>query len=135
MDSVEIMRNTKSFAIIGASAKEESYGFKLVKNLIDAGYVVYPMNPKYPKIYGINTFQFFSDLPDSPNNIVLAMSLANNLIALEQIEANCNSYIWFPPECWNDEIIAKAKDKNLKFLKDVCPIGTYLLLNFSSEIK
>lgn len=56
------------------------------------------------------------------------MSPANNLKALEQIEDTCESYLWFPLECWNEELLDKAKGKNLKILLDVCPIGTYLKL-------
>lgn len=57
MNEVEEMKETRTFAIIGASAKEESYGFKLVKNLIDVGYKVFPINPKYPLIYALKSYQ------------------------------------------------------------------------------
>ena len=128
MDAVEIMRNTKSFAIIGASAKEDSYGYKLVKNLTDVGYKVYPINPKYPEIYGIKTYQGLGELPETPDNIVFAMSPNNNLKSLENINIEKATYIWFPPECWNYELIDKAEEMKIQVLQDVCPIGTYLKL-------
>ena len=135
MDAVEIMRKTKSFAIIGASAKEDSYGYKLVKNLTDVGYKVYPINPKYPEIYEIKTYQGLGELPDTPDNIVFAMSPYNNLKSFENLNIEKTTYIWFPPECWNDELIAKAKEMNIQVLQDVCPIGTYLkLFNSKKEI-
>lgn len=127
--AINTMEKTKTFAIIGASAKEESYGFKLVKNLTDVGYIVFPINPKYPLIYGLKSYQSLNETSERVDNIVLAMSPANNLKVLEQINENCESYVWFPPECWNEELINKAKEKKLNFLLDVCPIGTYLKLN------
>ena len=134
MNAVEIMKNTKSFAIIGASAKEDSYGYKLVKNLTDVGYKVYPINPKYPEIYEIKTYQGLGELPEAPDNIVFAMSPHNNLKSLENLNIEKTTYIWFPPECWNDELIVKALEMNIQVLQDVCPIGTYLELNAMKQI-
>lgn len=129
MNAVEIMDKTKSFAIIGASAKESSYGFELVKVLTDLNYLVFPINPKYPKIYGLKTYANIFDLLEEPNNIVLAMSPANNLKYIDSLVEFKNSYVWLPPECWNMELVEKAESLHLKYLKDDCPIGTYLKLN------
>lgn len=127
--AINTIKKTKTFAVVGASAKEESYGFKLVKNLTDVGYKVFPINPKYPLIYGLKSYQSLKEISETVDNIVLAMSPANNLKAIEQLEEICESYVWFPPECWNEALIDKAKERKLKFLLDVCPIGTYLKLN------
>ncbi len=135
MNAVEIMRNTKSFAIIGASAKEDSYGFKLVKLLADEGYIVYPINPKYPEIYGLKAFKSVVDTPDIPENIVLAMSALNNIKVLEALKNYKNSYVWLPPECWDEELVIKAVEMDLNILKNKCPIGTYLKLNVLSKNK
>lgn len=135
MDAVEIMRNTNSFAIIGASAKEDSYGFKLVKLLADEGYNVYPINPKYPEIYGLKTFKSVVDTPDIPENLVLAMSALNNIKVLEALKNYKTSFVWFPPECWNDELVIKAVEMDLNILKDRCPIGTILRLKALSKNK
>lgn len=132
-DAVEIMKTTKSFAIIGASAKEDSYGFKLVKSLTDVGYKVFPINPKYPDIYGLTTYKSIDDLPELPENIVLAMSAVNNIKILNLLQNFKNSYIWLPPECWNDELFKKASAMDLKILKDKCPIGTYIKLNVQQK--
>ncbi len=135
MDAVEIMRNTKSFAIIGASAKEGSYGFKLVKLLADEGYIVYPINPKYSEIYGLKTFKSAVDTPDIPENIVLAMSALNNIKVLEAIKNYKTSFVWLPPECWDDELITKAVEFDLNILKNKCPIGAFLKLKYLSKNK
>ena len=135
MEAFEIMRKTKSFAIIGASAKEESYGFKLVKNLKDVGYTVFPINPKYPEIYGLRTYKSVTDIKEIPDNIVLAMSAVNNIKVLSSLQNFKCSFIWLPPECWNDELVNKASEMKLKILKDKCPIGTFLKLKVLSNNK
>jgi len=123
------MRKTKSFAIIGASANEESYGFKLVKSMADVGYTVFPINPKYPEIYSLMTYKSIKDLKEIPDNIVLAMSAINNLKVLSSLQNFKSSFIWLTPECWNEELYIKSIEMDLKILKDQCPIGTYLKIN------
>ncbi len=135
MVAVAIMKNTISFAIIGASAKEDSYGLKLVKFLTDEGYIVYPINPIYPEIYGLKTFKSVADTPDIPENLVLAMSAMNNIKVLGALKNYKTSFVWLPPECWNDELVNKANEMDLKILKDLCPIGTYIKLKALQNIK
>jgi len=46
---------------------------------------VYPINHKYPEIYGIKTYQGLGELLDTPDNIVFAISPDNNLKSLENL--------------------------------------------------
>ena len=132
MNEIEIMRKTKSFAIIGASAREDSYGFKLVMNLTKVGYKVFPINPKYGEIYGLKTYKSLSEIKEPVENIVFSMSPENNINILSQSELP-DAYVWFPPECWTDDLINLATNKNLNFQKDKCPIGTYLKINLKKD--
>lgn len=128
MDAIEVMKNTKTFAILGASAREDSYGYELVKILSDLNYRVFPINPKYDEIYNLKCFKSYKDIDERVDNLVFAMSPQNSIKVLSFIE-NIDCYVWFPPECWDDEVIEIAKSKQLKYLKDVCPIGTYLKMS------
>jgi len=128
-DPIEVMKTTKTFAIVGASANEKSYGFKLVKNLSDLGYQIFPVNPKYQSIYGKQCFKSISDLPLKAENLVFALSPENSFKLIEQLNIDWDCYVWFPPECWNEELKALAQRKGLKYFIDSCPIGTYLKLH------
>lgn len=54
---------------------------------------MYPINPKYPEIYGLKTFKSAEDTPDIPENIVLAMSVANNIKVLETLKNYKTSFV------------------------------------------
>ena len=43
----EILRDIKTIAVVGISKDEEKDSFKVMKFLIDKGYTVFPVNPKY----------------------------------------------------------------------------------------
>jgi len=68
--SVENLNNIfkpKSIAVIGASATAGSAGYRVFRNLIGSGYegVVYPVNPKYESVLGVQAYQSVTDLPKS----------------------------------------------------------------------
>lgn len=45
-----------TYAVVGATNNEEKYGYKVLKDLADAGFKVLPINPKYDQVCGINAF-------------------------------------------------------------------------------
>jgi acetyltransferase len=70
--------NPKSIAVIGASDRKGSVGYKLLNNLISAGYkgIVYPVNPGKEMIQGISAYSSMKDLPDKPDLAVIAVRAA-----------------------------------------------------------
>ena len=55
----------KSIAVIGASNKRESAGYRIFRNLIGSGFegIVYPINPKHESIQGVQAYKTIEDLP------------------------------------------------------------------------
>ncbi|RLI60400.1 MAG: acetyl CoA synthetase subunit alpha [Candidatus Asgardarchaeum californiense] len=55
----------KSIAVIGASNKSGSAGYRIFRNLIGSGYegVVYPINPNRESVQGVQAFPSVDDLP------------------------------------------------------------------------
>ncbi|UCE16438.1 MAG: CoA-binding protein, partial [Candidatus Bathyarchaeota archaeon] len=51
------------FAVVGASRDSEKYGYQVYKDLREAGYRVYPVNPKADKILGDKCYLNLRDLP------------------------------------------------------------------------
>ena len=62
----------KTIAVIGASNREGTVGYALIKNLIGSGFkgTVYPINFKNKSIYGVRSY---SSLKDTRDNIDLAV--------------------------------------------------------------
>jgi acetyltransferase len=55
----------KSIAVIGASDRIGSAGYRIFRNLIGSGYggVVFPVNPKRESVQGVQAYKTISDLP------------------------------------------------------------------------
>ena len=75
-NSLDPLLRPKSVAILGASKTEDSVGQWTLKNLQKGGYkgVIYPINPSYDSIQGISCFKSVSQLPETPDLAIFAVS-------------------------------------------------------------
>ena len=66
----------RSLAIVGASRRADSVGHTLIRQLIQGGFAgaVYPVNPKYQDIEGLTCYGTLADLPEAPEQAVLAVA-------------------------------------------------------------
>ncbi|PVX26050.1 MAG: hypothetical protein CW691_02615, partial [Candidatus Bathyarchaeum sp.] len=72
--NLEKIFDPQSIAIIGASDKEGSVGYALMKNLTEGGYQgkVYPVNIHKTEILGFNAYQTVDQLPETVDLAVIA---------------------------------------------------------------
>jgi acyl-CoA synthetase (NDP forming) len=75
----------ETFCIVGASSKEKSIGYELLKSIRDYGYTgkVLPVNPKANEILG---FKCFKSIEEISETIDLAMVVVPKAIAEESID-------------------------------------------------
>ena len=57
MKSIDILRDFKNFAVLGATIDEEKYGFKIVQRLCEIGKTVYPISPKYEEVNSLKAYK------------------------------------------------------------------------------
>ena len=62
-----------SVAIIGATERLHSVGATVLRNVIDGGFKgpVYPVNPKYASLAGLETYASVSQLPEAPDLAII----------------------------------------------------------------
>ncbi len=61
-----------SVAVIGASERAKSVGEQVLRNILEGGFTgeIYPVNPKYKKVQGLNCYPSISDI-DHPVDLVV----------------------------------------------------------------
>lgn len=81
---METFFNPSSVAIVGATEKPGSLPGVILKNLIDMGFQgkVYPVNPKYKTVFGLQCFSSILDIPDEValNVIAIPAPLVLNVV-------------------------------------------------------
>lgn len=75
MSELKSFMNPESVAIVGASRNPRSFGYRIVKNLLDIGFrgKIYPVNPKAEEIADIKAYKSLADLPESAELVVIAL--------------------------------------------------------------
>ncbi|HDJ26423.1 MAG TPA: CoA-binding protein, partial [Candidatus Bathyarchaeota archaeon] len=61
------------FAVVGASRDPNKYGHRVFKDLLEAGYEVYPVNPKADEILGRKCYPDLRSLPKKPDVVVFVV--------------------------------------------------------------
>ena len=90
MSALKRIFEPNTVAVIGASNKEGSVGYALIKNMIGSGFkgTVYPINFKHKSIYGVRSY---STLRDTRDQIDLAI-IATPSATVPDLVKECGEY-------------------------------------------
>ena len=119
----QILRTRKTYALIGASADPEKYSFELLSTMRNAGYTVYPVNPRYETIGALPCYPSLAAVPERPDVAISALAPHNTERVIEQVAEQRIPVVWLPPNCGSEAAVAKAERLGLGIVYDVCPIG------------
>jgi hypothetical protein len=120
----EILRTRKTYALIGATQDMLNYSYELLFTMLEHGYTVYPINPRYEKIEDQRCYASLADLPEKPEVVIITLAPHNTETVLDQIAAQGVTTVWLPPGSWSEAALTKAQVLGLELLHNVCPIGT-----------
>jgi predicted CoA-binding protein len=63
----DFLRKGNVFAVVGVSRNPAKYGHQVYKDLKEAGYVVYAVNPNVDEVLGDRCYHSLSELPEKPD--------------------------------------------------------------------
>ena len=84
--SLDAIFRPMSIAVIGASRREQSLGFKVLDNLIMHGFdgAVYPVNPNSEIVHSMKCYPSVEDIPDPVNLAIIVVPKEYVAEALDQ---------------------------------------------------
>ncbi len=118
-----ILKNTKTIALIGASVKEERPSNSVMRNLLNRGYQVFPVNPGHAggKILGQECFARLTDIPHEIDMVdVFRQSNAVPDIVDQAIRCKVKT-LWLQLEIGHAEAEAKARENGITVVSNRCP--------------
>lgn len=101
-------------AVIGASTDPSKYGNKSVRAHLQAGYEVYPVNPKEPTVEGLTAYKSVLDVPVELDRITIYLPPPVGLKVLPDIARKGAKEIFFNPGSESREIFEKAESLGIK---------------------
>jgi acetate---CoA ligase (ADP-forming) len=84
--ALDLLLNPRSIAIVGASQREDSIGFRVIQNLRRMKFsgTIYPVNPRYEEVAGLRCFPKLSALPERVDAAFLGVPAAQGPDLLDE---------------------------------------------------
>jgi len=116
----EFLNKTNIFAVAGASRDPKKYGHQVYKNLKEAGYEVYPVNPNTDKILGSKCYRDLGDLPTKPDVVDIVVPPR----VTEEIVKTCKrlgiTKVWMQPGSESETAIEFCIKNYIDVVYGVC---------------
>ncbi len=114
------LRKENIFAVVGVSRDKKKYGCKVYKNLKDAGYKVYPINPNIDKIDGEKCYPSLSKLPEKPNIVDTVVPPAVTEKTVKECKKLGIKRVWMQPGSESEKTVNFCKENNIEVIYNVC---------------
>lgn len=107
-----------SCVILGASADRSKFGNKSVRAHVQAGYEVYPVNPKSEEIEGLSAYASIAELPVTDvDRVSVYLPPAIGMQVVEEIATLTVGEVWFNPGSESPELLAHAQAHGLNIVQ------------------
>ena len=117
---MECLDKKNVFAVVGASRNPKKYGHQVYKDLRNAGYRVYPVNPNANEVLGDKCYPSLEHLPVKPDVADLVVPPQ----VTEQVVKNCKRLgikkVWMQPGSESETAINFCKENEIDVVHGVC---------------
>ena len=116
----DFLNKTNVFAVVGASRDQSKYGHQVYRDLRDAGYKCYPVNPSADEILGDKCYSSLDSLPEKPQVVVFVVppTVTNQILKI------CKKLgikkVWMQPGSESDTALNFCKENNIEVVHEVC---------------
>jgi len=115
-------KNTIGF--IGATIQKDKWGYKKYKEIKNAGFDVYPINPKYSEIDGNRCFSSLKELTEflngKPDFVITIVPPKITEKIVEQCRNLGIDKIWMQPGSESKNAIDFCKDNGIEVIHNIC---------------
>jgi predicted CoA-binding protein len=119
-DVKEILMKYRKIALVGASPKPERDAYRVMKYLLEHGYEVYPVNPRYGEVLGRKCYPSVLDILDDVEIVDLFVRPEFTMDYVEQAIKKGAKVVWFQFNTYNREAFRKAKEAGLTAVAHRC---------------
>ena len=112
--------NRRIWAVVGVSQDPTKYGARIFRTLRDAGYTVYPVNPKGGELDGSPVYASLADLPAKPDvvDLVVPPTVTEQLVVTAH-ELGLDR-IWMQPGSESEKAIEFCQEHGMQVVYGAC---------------
>lgn len=126
-EKIEIFLKSPAFGVVGASAKPEKYGNKVMRCYQQNHRTAIPVNPTTPEIEGVACVASVTDLPEEVASISVITPPNVTEQVVERAITKGIKNIWMQPGAQSDAAVAACKQAGINIIAD----GSCLLVELN----
>jgi uncharacterized protein len=118
MNPIEKFLAAETYAVAGASSRQDKYGNKVFRALLASGRDTYPLNPAQTEIEGHRAYPSIADLPLVPQalSIITPPEVTRRVVA-DAIAAGVK-HIWMQPGAEDEQASESARQAGINVIDD-----------------
>jgi len=117
---VEILTRYRKIALVGASPKPERDANQVMRYLLERGYEVYPVNPRYEEVLGRKCYPSVLDIPDEVEIVDFFVRPEFTVDYVEQAIRKGAKVVWFQFGTFNEEAFKRVREAGLTAVAHRC---------------
>jgi len=114
------MVNRRVWAVVGAGQDRSKFGNQVFVSLREAGYTVFPVNPKAPEVEGVRAYATLADLPQKPDVVNLVVPPAVTEQVVRQAQRLGLTRIWMQPGAESQAAIDYCLQHGMEVVHHAC---------------
>lgn len=120
-ERLNILHETKSIAIVGASNKPSRASYFVATYLLSSSkYKVYFINPVLDEVLGQPVYKSLADLPETPDLVEVFRKHDDLPTVLDEALAVGAKTLWLQLGSWHEEVAARAEAAGMNVVMDRC---------------
>lgn len=112
--------NRRIWAVVGASQDQSKFGYRIFRSLRDAGYIVYPVNPRGGTLEGAQVYPSLAKLPEPPEVVDMVVPPAVTEQVVKEAQELGLTRIWMQPGAESEAAIAYCHEHGIEVVHDAC---------------
>lgn len=124
----EILKNTRTVAIIGASKDRTKPSRSIMRYLMRHGYKCYPVNPTAETIGGLKSYKSILDIPDEIDLADVFLPSEKVIEVVDDIINKKVKVLWMQEGIINNEAAKRAREHGIVVVMDKCTMVEHVKL-------
>ena len=116
----EVLKNSKSIAVVGMSSKPYRPSFEVSAHLLRAGYTVTPVNPLEIEVHGLRAYASLDEVPGEIDIVDVFRKSEDVPPVAEAAIRKRAKVLWLQQGIVNEPAAAKARAAGLTVVMDAC---------------
>lgn len=119
-DAAEVLRKSRTVAVVGISDKEDRDSHKVAKYLKEKGYRIIPVNPKLSRVLGETCYPDLASVPEHIDVVDIFRNVeAIPGIVEEAIQVGADA-VWMQLGLHHEEAAGRARERGISVVMNKC---------------